>query len=584
MTRRISTYQALIKLLKEGRINQMQYTRKQLAISLFACPMLSVLSLSSSALANELNWSVGLDNEVVYQDIYSDEQKQTLNSTNFIIRPRLSLNYESKRASGFWSASHNHVRRSLEDADVTNNYTNYAYGGSFAAIKNLLTFTANGALDYQSTVPNGFLVDSFLLNAENLSKIRSNQFGANFNLPRGHYFGHSSKINYSITESEERENSSLQLDSNVLSITTQTVTGKNFERFNAQIQSNFSVSDRSENGDYTNRQLNGEMSYRVYSNLGVLVNASHEGNQVDSQNNTFSQARQFNRAGAGLIWRESDTKQIALTWNTANNASIEDEDEDGDEDEDNKGFIGLNADWQFTPRTQLSAGYSRRFYGDSGNFSFNHRIKRFRTQIEYTEEVTSFSRLIANPENLGVFICADGITDLSACFQPNSLNYQLQANEQFIQFSSLNAEINDELILRKALTWQMGTELRRTKVSLNGRYASNDYLESDRLSRTYSAGSSVSFDIGQKTNLSWTTDYALTDEIVEGQRGESEVMTTKFSVKRSIGRYFRLSLDFSYLQRDTEGLVSGGLGNSGGLSGDIKDRSISLNLMYTLSK
>ncbi|MFT5543239.1 MAG: hypothetical protein ACI96N_002446, partial [Arenicella sp.] len=475
--------------------------------------------------------------------------------------------------------------RSLEDVDVTNNYTNYAYGGGFAAIKNLLTFTANGALNYQSTVRNGFLVDSFLLNADNLSKTRSNQFGANFRLPRGHYFGHSSKINYSITESEERENSSLQLDSNVLSITTQTVTGKNFERFNAQIQSNFSVSDRSENGNYTNRQLSGEMSYRVYSNLGVLVNASHEGNQVDSLNNTFSQARQFNTAGAGFVWRESDNKQIALTWNTANDGSIEDEDEDEDEgDDDNKGFIGLNADWQFTPRTQLTAGYSRRFYGDSGNFSFNHRIKRFRTQIKYTEEVTSFSRLIANPENLGVFICADGITDLSACFQPSSLNYQLQANEQFIQFSSLNAEINDELILRKALSWQMGTELRRTKVALNGRYASNDYLESDRISRTYSAGTSVSFDIGQKTNLSWTTDYALTDEIVEGQRGESEVMTTKFSVKRSIGRYFRLSLDFSYLQRDTEGLVTGGLGNTSGLSGDIKDRSVSLNLTYTLSK
>jgi hypothetical protein len=130
----------------------------------------------------------------------------------------------------------------------------------------------------------------------------------------------------------------------------------------------------------------------------------------------------------------------------------------------------------------------------------------------------------------------------------------------------------------------MGTELRRTKVSLNGRYASNDYLESVRISRTYSAGTSVSFDIGQKTNLSWTTAFALSDDLAEGERGESEVMTTKLSVKRSIGRYFRLSLDFSYLQRDTEGVVIGNLGNSGGLSGDIKDRSVSLNLMYTLNK
>jgi hypothetical protein len=50
-----------------------------------------------------------------------------------------------------------------------------------------------------------------------------------------------------------------------------------------------------------------------------------------------------------------------------------------------------------------------------------------------------------------------------------------------------------------------------------------------------------------------------------------------------MGRYFNLSLNFSYLQRETEGRVIGNTGFSG-LTGDIKDRRVSLNLKYNLTK
>ncbi len=558
----------------------MQFKRKYVATSILACTPLIMQTLFSRAVANELDWSIGVDNEVVYQDVYSGERRETINSKNYILRPQLSLSFKSKRTNAFWRATHNHVRRSLQDVNRTNNYTNYAYSGSFAAIQNLLTFTASGALNYQSASPNGSFVDNFLLNADNLSKTRSNRFGANFILPRGDYFGHTSSVSYSITESEKRENSFNQLDSNVLSVRTSTYTGNDFERFNAQVSTNFSVSERSVNGDYTSRRATGNMSYRLISNFGVIATASHEGNQVQSQDNIFSNARAFNSVGAGLMWREEENKRFAVTWNTAENDTVE-----GEEEEDNKGYFAADLNWQFTPRTQLSAGYTRRFFGQSGSFSFQHRLKKLRTQISYSEEVTSFSRLIAEPGNLGVFICTDGIADLAACFQPSSLNYQLQPNEQFVQFNTQNSEINDELILRKALSWQVGTELRRTKVSINGRYSTNDYLESDRLSRIYSAGTSIAFALGQKTNISWTTDASVTDDIFEGERGSSEVLKSKIGIDRKIGRYFDLSLDFSYLQRETEGRVLNevGLGDLG-LRGDIQERRVTLTLKYNLSK
>lgn len=539
---------------------------------------LSLLSIGISAFslhANELKYTIGLDSEAVFQNLFSEERSERIDSTNYILQPRLALNFKSKIANFNWTAVHNHVRRDLDDESVTNNYTNYTYRGRVELVKNLLSFNANGALNYQNSSNIGFLVDDFLLNAENLSKTRSNRFAFTFDLPRGDYFGHQSQLSYSLTESEKSEFNNNQLNSDVLSYNTSTFTGDNFERFSALLTSSFTVSDRNELGDYTSRQFDLVTSYQLYNQLGFVLTGSHEANQVSSNVSTFSELREFNSAGAGLMWRESANKQILLTWNRADSDAIE-------QDEDNEGFVGIDVDWIFTPRTRLSAEYKRRFFGESGSFSFQHRIKRFRTQIQYTEEVTSFSRLIANPDNLGVFVCVDGVADLASCFQPNSLNYQLAPNESFVQFSQQNTEINDELILRKGLSWQLGTEQRRTRLSVNGRYSTNEYLESDRLSRTYSAGTSVSFNVGQKTNIRWTMNAAFTNERFEGESGEAEVYSSELSITRALGRYFDLSLNFDYVDRNTEGLEIG-QGN-GGITGDLQDRRISLNLKYTLDK
>ncbi|MDT0582618.1 TIGR03016 family PEP-CTERM system-associated outer membrane protein [Brumicola blandensis] len=551
------------------------YSRKKTCIAKAIIAIVLGAGYSSISFANELKYTIGVDSEAIFQDVFSEELQERINSTNYIVKPRLSVNYETRRGNFNWTATHSHVRRDLDELSTTDNYTNYSYRAGVELIDNLLNFNASGALNYQTVSSGGFLVDNFLLNANNLSKTRSNRFGLNLDLPKGDYFGHRTQVNYSSTESEQREGAPGQLNSNVISINTSTFTGENFERLSAQLNTSFAITDREEQGDYTNRLADVALSYRVKGNIGVIVTGTHEANQVASESEAFSLLRDFNSIGAGIIWRESDNKAIALTWNRADNESVE-------VDEDNNGYIGVDINWAFNPRTQVSADYSRRFFGESGSFSFQHRIKRFRTQIQYTEEVTSFSQLIADPNNLGVFVCADGINDLASCFQPSSLNYQLAPNETFVQFSDQNSEINDELILRKGLSWQVGTQQRRTSVSLSGRYSTNEYLESDRLSRTYSASTSVSFNIGQKTNIRWTTDAAFTDDILEGDSGSSDVYSSELSLTRKLGRYFDLSLDFSYLDRTTEGRVVGGTAT--GLTGDLQDRRISLNLKYTLNK
>ncbi|MBF7072146.1 TIGR03016 family PEP-CTERM system-associated outer membrane protein [Glaciecola sp. MH2013] len=538
--------------------------------------MLALIVSAGLAQAQELKYTLSVDAENVFQDIYSEDDRQTLNTTNFIIRPRLNLSYRNKRASLTWGATHNHVRRGLEDLDVTNNYTNYNYRGSYDLVENLLQFTANGALNYQNVGASGFLVDDFLTNAQNLSKTRSNRYGLNLNLPRGDYFGHQTQIAYSNTESERNINSFAQLNSKVYNINTNTFSGNNFERFRFGVQTGFTISERPDNGDFASRQVDAELAYQIYNGFGALVSTSHEANQVSSSETSFSRLQDFNSIGAGIIWQAADNRSISLTWNRADSDAIE-------EDEDNKGYVGLDINWRFTPRTSLAAEYERRFFGEAGSFSFQHQIRRFRTQIRYSEEVTSFARLISNPDNLGVFVCTDGVSELAACFQPNSLNYQLAPNEQFVQFSEQDTEINDEIILRKALSWQLGVQQRRTRISINGRYATNDFLETNRLSRTYSAGSLLSFQIGRRTNFSWTLNAAYTDESIDGESGSSDVYSSKLSISRDLGRYFKLALDFSYLDREVEGRVLSSGTGAAGINGSLQDRRVALNLSYRLA-
>jgi uncharacterized protein (PEP-CTERM system associated) len=532
--------------------------------------------VSTASWANQIDYQLSLNSEAISQSVEDIDGNETFDADNMVVTPSLSLLYSGKRVQGFWRATHNQVYRSIDDNSTTQSYSNYNYGGEVAIIDKVLSFRANGALTNRAPNINSFQTDDFLLNPENLSKTRRNSASMNLNIPRGEYLGISSILSYSESSSERTETGFTGLENSQTSLTTNIVTGNNFKRIYGLVNTNVSLQKRPQgNGDALSRQAQAELSFNLISDIGLTFTATNEGNQVSSDNNIFSLARNFSTYGAGLSWRESDNRFLTVTVNHADGNQL------GQAQQDNQTFVGINTQWQFTPRTSLSARYGRRVFGESGEFSLSHQIKRLRTQLTYTEEITSFSSLTSNPSSLGVFVCADGARDLTACFQPSSLNYQLGPNEEFVQFSDQNTEISDELILRQALSWQMGISKRRTNVSFNGRYSLNEYLESDRLNRTYSAGIVLGFGIGQKTNFTWNSQYAVSNNRFEGTSGESTSLTSTVSISRTIGRYLNLNLNFRFLDLKTEGDFSSSSSfGVAGINGDLKDRRISIGLRY----
>jgi uncharacterized protein (PEP-CTERM system associated) len=538
--------------------------------------ILSLIFICTESWANELDYQLSFNTEAISQSVKDTEDGNRLDFKNFVITPSLSLLYTSKRLDGFWRANHQHVYRSVRDISTTQDFTNYNYGIDVSLVEKFLNFRINGALSNRSPSLNDFQTDDILLNSDNLSKTRRNNSSLNLNIPTGEYLGLTSILSYSDSKSERTETGFTGLENNVYSLSSNLVTGTNFQRIYGLLNTNVSLQKRPQgNGDVLSRQAQAELSLNLIDDFGLTLTATNEGNQVSSDNNVFSLSRNFSTYGAGLSWRKGIDRFITITLNKTEGNQL------GQESQDDQTFVGLNTAWQFTPRTTLSARYGRRVFGESGEFSLSHSIKRLRTQLRYSEEITSFSRLESDPSSLGVFVCADGIRDLSACFQPSSLNYNLAPNEEFVQFSDQNTEISDDLILRQALSWQIGISKRRTRLSFNGRYSLNEYLESDRINRTYSAGIALGFQVGAKTDLSFSSQYAVSNNQFEGSRAESNSLTSILSVSRSIGRYFNVSLNARYLERKIADVFAIGSGqNLDGIDEDLKDRRITLRLSY----
>ena len=504
----------------------------------------------------------------IHQDLISERTDGRNEAQTFQFTPTVSLDYRSRRFQGRWATTYTHLQRDIEDQDRNDSFTEYLYNAQFVAIDNLLTFQANGALNYQNVQSDGYLIDDFLLNSDELSKTRSNRFSVVSNIPRGRYFGANGSLSYSDTQSEDRaDNNNANLDNNSYSAQGELVSGNGIDWLDWSVNGSYQNTERDFQDDFISRLAGADLSFIVMRNLGISFTAQHEANQLGTDQTNFSQAREFNSAGAGFTLRQSETRYITLTYNISDSSR--------DEGDNDKNFIGVDFNWDFSARTRVSGNYSRRFFGESGRFSFTHNTKSLRTQIRYSEDVTSFSRLIADPENLGVFVCQDGNLDLLSCFQPNSLSYQLKPGEQFVQFSQQNAEINDEIILRKGLNGQIGYEFGRLRLSLDARYALDEYLEIDRIQRTLSAGFNSALKIGAYTNITARVQYAETEQrssVVNS--GSSQTWEASTGLTRDIGQHLSASIDFRFLDRD--GTLQTGFGGQ-----ELTDRRISASIRYT---
>lgn len=512
----------------------------------------------------------------VYQDISSEENGND-SFTTFSVNPTLNASYQSKTINSLWQGKVTYLERGRNEDVIDNTYGEYNYKAIWSPLGDVFLVSASGALKYQNAQSGNFLVSDFFTNAEALTKSRSNRFAITGKLERGSWIRGDATLSYSDVASEPNIIAAFPaLDNDTYFASGELSSGKDAKYVLWQITGTFQSTDRLDRnqGNFVTRTSSAFVDVHLLGNWAVRINGNHEGNQISSADNASSIVRTFNSYGAGLTYRQSENRFASITTNISKSDAVEN---------NNISFIGLDVQWALTERTGLSIKYGRRFFGETASASLKFNSRALRTAFTYTEDVTNASRLLSNPENLGVFVCPVNSISISNCFQPNSLNYSPNADEQLVQFSNQNIDINDNVIIRKSSNLQLSYDFSRVTVGGSFRYSEDDALEQDRLIRTYSFESSVYYRVGTKTRFGAEIEAAsITQRSETFSNGESDNFNLSFNVEHSITKnlLFKTGIDFV----DRKGDNINAVGSQNGLFGaNFESRRISISLNYSFN-
>ena len=508
--------------------------------------------------------------ETIYQSVDTEENGNR-SLTTVTVAPKVNATYQTRTFRGLWSGTYTHLERDNDDASQRQDYAEYSYSAQWEPLENLLSFQAAGALSYQNTNASNFLVTDFIANSDSLAKTRSNRLSSTLTLDQGDWVRGQGTASYSDTASERSLTNSNALDNDSYQLSGKLINGDEAEYFIWSVTGTYQNTERGQanNGDFESRTGDGYIDTRIYGDWAIRLTARHEANQISDRDDTNSLVREFNSYGVGLTYRQAENRYISLTANKSDSDLGED---------DGETFVGVDMQWALSTRTRIAATYGRRFYGESASANISYNSKYLRTSFSYSEDVTNTSRLLADPENLGVFVCPTSSTSIADCFQPNSLSYTPSAGEQLVQLTSQNLEFDDNIILRKSANFQAGYDFSRITLAFSWRYAEDDYLDEDRLRRTYSFGTNVAYKIGSYTNITSSINYAnITGQGAEDVfRGESDNWNASIGLEREFGRRLKASIDARYLKQ--EGDLNTGISQFGN---NYTDRRLSASITYT---
>jgi uncharacterized protein (PEP-CTERM system associated) len=153
-------------------------------------------------------------------------------------------------------------------------------------------------------------------------------------------------------------------------------------------------------------------------------------------------------SGVGLAWVKNHKQayiQITRQW------------EHGDRALDDA-FYGADLQWATSRNSSILARWGRRFYGETGEFSFNLNRKHHQWRIAYNEGVEVRYLLVREQNLLGLYLCGehDDPLDLNACKLADEQEIILSPGDQLISRFETNYPIEQRLTLNKTLSfdWQ----------------------------------------------------------------------------------------------------------------------------------
>jgi len=300
------------------------------------------------------------------------------------------------------------------------------------------------------------------------------------------------------------------------------------------------------NNSQTSRTYQGEIKLGLITNFKLNPFLRYYDEDNAGNINRSGQSTESNAYGAGIRWLVTPRFHLDVSYNKpiGNTVNI-----DGEEQ---KEYLDASLNWQLSSRTQLEATFSQRFYGDSYSFNLAHQNKRLTNNINYQEQIQSFTRNNFNPVTLGNFWCPDGdSTILSNCYLPNNASINLD-HFQLIAITDFELIEDNVLSLNKTLSWSSALKLARSSftlnISVNNREDLATGVENKNSALTFTASRKVSGRSNIKLTGSYTDNHY---QIASEFERQDRYRQVGISYDKSLNSYLKLTFDLSHVNRSS---------------------------------
>jgi uncharacterized protein (PEP-CTERM system associated) len=510
----------------------------------------------SLAIAGDAKITPKIDSTInIYNTKIGDGE--SVSNEAIVILPSVLSTYSAKLVQASFAISHTRVEQNNEIDGANKNFTDLRYNSAFSLIEKAMTLTFSGAQNYRVINSQENIVDDKLLFPGDLTKSRNNAARLNFSIPNPKYLGFTLQSSISEIKTDESLDGPSGLDTQNLSMSTRLFNGNYTKNYNFDLSAQYSKSDRTEGQDFSSSTLFGRIGFAITNTFAWIITGNSENYGVDETILSSRSNLDTISYGTGLGWIPTGEQSILLIYNRLEESNTETD------------FVGVDVNWALSNRTAFNFNYGKRFFGDAYSVNFRHAARSLRTSLSYTEEMTTFG-LLGNSQNdsNGLFVCEFGSTDLVDCFQPESLDYELQAGEEFRVATDIDSDISEELLLRKTGRFNIGYDRRKLKASITASYTKTEYLESDRVQKTHNLVLNLTYALGRKTDISLTSNLSKRQFDELSDEDTSNSLSLEF--KRAINNKTELTSSVRLLDRESDDA-----------SRDLTDKRFTLGLKYT---
>lgn len=419
--------------------------------------------------------------------------------------------------------------------------TEYSWRNLATAYDKRLSFGLNAAGNHRVRNSQNGVFSDIITGSENLSKTTS--YGANLGFTTLRTADVNAQLDLSYrtlrSEAPEVDDGSGDFDNDSYTTTLALGSAKRQSTLFWQFNGSYRKTERDARGDFVSKSANGSGGVPLAPGLSLIGRGSYEQND-----NTSNFNNEFRSYGAGLEYQFGRASRINVTQNhyTSGNNDASQADTSGT-------YVGTEIFLAPSRRTTLSYNLDRRYFGRTANLQASYNMRFVSVRLALTDSVQTLSSLDEVFEDLGIFVCPDGSTQINECFRPPTNNYELGTGESFRQLFDVELELSEQIIQRRSAALTVGYSKNRLALSVLASRSEDEYVESARFNERDTVSMQASWQLSSHMRLLLSGRYYEVDYSAEQRRDSNSSL--ELGIKRELNSNANVSASVRRLTRES---------------------------------